>query len=71
MKKAILIDLVIVMVGAALTPWALIKWYELGFPIEPKFYAGNRDGSLLMIVAVIGVALIAYGIFNIYVLRRK
>ncbi len=70
MKRTIF-DFIVVVIGAILTPWAIIKWSELGFRFEPKFYAGNRDGSLFMIAAAIGIALIAYGIFNITVLRRK
>jgi len=70
MKRTIF-DALIVVIGAILTPWAILKWSELRFRLEPKFYAGNRDGSLFLIAAAIGIALIAYGIFNITVLRRK
>lgn len=64
-------NIVLAIIGAFLTPWAIIKWSELGFRLEPKFYAGNRDGSFFLIIALIGIALIVYGIFNILVYRRK
>jgi hypothetical protein len=70
MKNAMFNALLIV-TGSFLSPWAAIKWSEVGFRVEPKFYAGNRDGSLFLIAALIGVALFSYGLFNILVLCRK
>lgn len=69
--RTIILDLVFVLAGAILSPWAIFKWSELGFRLEPKFYAGNRDGSFFMITALVGVALIFYGLFDLFVLQRK
>lgn len=64
-------DLALIICGVFLTPWAIIKWSELGFRLEPKFYAGNRDGSFFLIMTLTGIAMIFYGLFSILVLRRK
>ncbi len=63
-------DIILVLCGFFLTPWAIIKWSELGFHLEPKFYAGNRDGSFFLIVTILGIAMISYGLFDFFVLRR-
>ena len=66
-----ILDLFLIIFGVVLTPWAIMKWSEIGFRLEPKFYAGNRDGSFFLVATMLGVAMISYGLFNILVLRRK
>lgn len=66
-----LFDICLVLCGTILTPWALIKWSEIGFRLEGKFYAGNRDGSFFLIAILIGLGLVSYGLFNLFVLRRR
>jgi uncharacterized membrane protein YidH (DUF202 family) len=66
-----LLDMVYVLSGVILSLWAIFKWSELGFQLESKFYAGNRDGSFFLIAVLIGVALICYGLFDLFVLQRK
>lgn len=69
--RSLLIDVILILCGMVLTPWAIIKWSELGFRLESKFYAGNRDGTFFLIAVLIGIALISYGILNALIFRRK
>lgn len=69
--RTIFLDIIFVLSGVILAPWATFRWGKLGFRLEPKFFAGNRDGSFFLIVALIGVALAFYGLFDLFVIKRK
>lgn len=67
----VLRDITLVLAGAILTPWAIYRWSEVGFRIEPKFYAGNKEGNSFLVATLLGIAMLAYGIINMLFLRRK
>ena len=64
-------DIIVVLVGAILAPWAIYRWSEVGFRIEPKFYAGTKEGNAFFVVALLGVAMVLYGIFNLLLVQRR
>ena len=68
--KRLVFDILLIMIGILLTPWAIHEWSEIGFRLEPKFYAGNRDGSFFLIMTMLGIGMILSGLFNIFVLRH-
>ena len=64
-------DITLVLAGAILTPWAIYKWSEVGFRIEPKFYAGTKEGNSFFVVALLGIAMVVYGVFNLLLKRCR
>ncbi len=69
MKK--ITNILLIISGLILSPWAIYQWSLIGFQIEPKFYAGNRDGSFFLILTLIGICIISYGLWNLIVLQKK
>ena len=66
-----LIDIILVLAGIILTPWAISKWSKIGFRIELTINAGKQEGNSFLLATLIGIALFAYGILNLLFLRRK
>ncbi len=67
----ILLDITLVLAGIILTPWAIFKWSEVGFRIEPKFYAGIQEGNSFFAATLLGIAMVLYGVFNLLLIRRR
>ena len=66
-----LIDIILVLAGIILTPWAIFKWSEIGFRIELSINAGNQEGNSFFLATLLGIALLAYGILDLLFLRQK
>ena len=66
-----LIDILSVLAGITLTPWAISKWSEIGFRIELTFNTGKQEGNSFLLATLIGIALFAYGILNLLFIRQK
>jgi hypothetical protein len=64
-------DIALLLIGAILTPWAIFRWHEVGFRIEPQFYAGKKEGNAFLAVALVGIAMISYGVFNLLLTRHR
>jgi hypothetical protein len=65
-----IINTLMILIGSALIPWSIWMWSEIGFRFEPKFYAGNRDGSFFFVLILLGIAMISYALFDLLVLQR-
>jgi hypothetical protein len=66
-----LFDIIFIIVGAFLSPWALYKWSEINFKLEGKFDSGNRDGAFLLSATLMGIGLACYGLWDLIVLQKK
>jgi hypothetical protein len=64
-------NIILIISGIILSPWAIYRWSSIGFQIEPKFYAGNRDGSFFLILTLVGICCLFYGVWNLILLRSK
>ena len=64
-------NITLILFGLILSIWAIYEWQLIGFQIEPKFYAGNRDGSFFLILTLVGICCLFYGVWDLIVLRAK
>jgi hypothetical protein len=60
-----------IILGCAVTALAFRKWKELGFPFEPRFTPGRKDGNISVILMLLGGSAVLYGGWELFLLRGE
>jgi uncharacterized membrane protein len=74
MKNTILviIDLLFIIAGFFLIPTFFSKWKSIDFTFDLTYKMGNTlEGNTHFIMILLGVALVCYAIFDLFVFRRS
>jgi hypothetical protein len=66
-----LLNLLSVILGLILIPWAIYSWSKTGFLFEDKLHAGTSSGRFFLIIIAIGLLLLFNGLWSYFVLRHK
>jgi spermidine/putrescine-binding protein len=59
-KMLILLNILLLLGGLALSVWCIFMWSKIGFRLEPRYFNGNQDGNYFMIFFFVGIAAFIY-----------
>jgi uncharacterized membrane protein YbhN (UPF0104 family) len=69
-KIIIILDCLIVLAGIIIAPYFFIEWKGVNFAIDAWTVGATREGNAHFFMMILGIVLILYAVFDVFVFRR-